>query len=296
MRLALLGLILFLLTGEGPEPLRIAVLATAVVLAGAWLARVLRRVFVARRRRRLHRSATVKARVLVADHLDTLARRQLSLERTDRYGVTDRSAWQKEMRHFADNVLLPGLGRAERDEVARRGVAVFLAAVLEAPVDARVRERRRTLTTAAAEDPAGFEIACASRLTRLGWRAEVTPPSGDQGADIIAYKGRLCAVIQCKMYKGTVGNAAVQEVLAAKLYYSADVAAVVTTSSYTKSAIRLAEKCNVLLMASADIEDFDRLVQASAGTPAPSRRGTAAVARGTPATTPPRSPRSAATR
>jgi restriction system protein len=264
MRLALVALVLFLATGEGTAALRIAALSTALVLAGAWFALWVRRALAARRRRRAYRSAQARAKLLVAEHLDILARRRLSLERTDRYGVVDRTAWQKEMRHFAENVLLPGLSRAERDEVARRGTARFLARVLESPVDARARERRRSLTAVGAANATEFEIACADRLAGLGWRAEVTPASGDQGADIVAWKGATCAVIQCKMYKGSVGNAAVQQVLGAKLYYDADVAAVITTSDYTKAAVRLAERSDVLLLRSGDLDSFDRLVRTHA--------------------------------
>lgn len=55
-------------------------------------------------------------------------------------------------------------------------------------------------------------------------------------------------VEQCKKYINPVGNKAVQEAIAGREYYEADVAVVVTNSSYTKSARRLASASNVKLL------------------------------------------------
>lgn len=70
---------------------------------------------------------------------------------------------------------------------------------------------------------------------------EVTPPTGDYGADIVAYdnKGQKW-VIQCKRYTGKVNNKAVQEAVAAKAHYKAERAAVMTNSRLTEKARQLA--------------------------------------------------------
>lgn len=87
-----------------------------------------------------------------------------------------------------------------------------------------------------------FEHYCAKRLLKQGFvRAEVTPPTGDYGADIIAIdrKGQKW-VFQCKRYAGKVSNKAVQEAVAAKAHYRAERAGVITNSRLTDKARELA--------------------------------------------------------
>ena len=76
--------------------------------------------------------------------------------------------------------------------------------------------------------------------------AEVTTASNDYGADIkgIDSRGRKW-VIQCKRYNGSVDNSAVQEVVAAKAHYHAERAAVMTNSTLTKNARKLANENGV---------------------------------------------------
>ena len=62
------------------------------------------------------------------------------------------------------------------------------------------------------QDGFEFEKRCAAFLKTKGYhKITVTPPSGDQGIDIIAYKSGLKYGIQCKYYSAPVGNKAVQE-------------------------------------------------------------------------------------
>jgi len=103
-------------------------------------------------------------------------------------------------------------------------------------------------------DPYEYETKIATKLRSLGWSARTTSGSGDQGADVIAEMKEVVFVIQCKLYSGPVGNKAVQEVLAAKGYYDANVAAVVTNQLYTKSAKKLAHKVGVLLLHHDELE------------------------------------------
>ena len=58
------------------------------------------------------------------------------------------------------------------------------------------------------------------------------------------------------MYGQPVGNKAVQEVFSAKGYYECDLAAVVTNSSFTKSAMQLASSLDVHLLHDSEIEGF----------------------------------------
>lgn len=87
-----------------------------------------------------------------------------------------------------------------------------------------------------------------------GYVVTKTPKSGDQGADLILKKNNERIVVQAKCYSNqSVENKAVQEAIAAKLFYGADKAMVVTNSKFTRSAIQLANKSNV------ELWDGDRL-------------------------------------
>ena len=104
--------------------------------------------------------------------------------------------------------------------------------------------------------PLEYEQYCLSQMRLEGWRGESTPTTSDQGADVICDYGDIRAVIQCKLYGQPVGNKAVQEVIAARIYYEANVAAVVTNSSFTKSAMLLAEKSMVTLLHDTELRDW----------------------------------------
>lgn len=106
-----------------------------------------------------------------------------------------------------------------------------------------------------------FEIWCANVLKLSGWDAKVTKASGDQGADIIATKAGVKLAIQCKHYNGSVGNKAVQEINAAKLYYNAHYAIVVAKEkNYTKGAKDLASIVSVKLLSADDIYRIDQFL------------------------------------
>lgn len=93
-----------------------------------------------------------------------------------------------------------------------------------------------------------FEKYCAALLYANGYKdVRVTQGSGDHGIDVLAtYRGKKYA-IQCKRYKNTVGNRAVQEAYAGKGIYKADIAVVMTNNYFTKQAQEEASALNVLL-------------------------------------------------
>jgi hypothetical protein len=96
--------------------------------------------------------------------------------------------------------------------------------------------------------PIEFEHYVASELRSFGWKAEVTKASGDQGIDVIAERGPFKVGIQCKYYKGSVPNKAVQEAFTGKSHYGLNGAAVVTTGSFTKSALEVAKSTGVVAL------------------------------------------------
>ncbi|RNA68541.1 restriction endonuclease [Alteribacter keqinensis] len=71
--------------------------------------------------------------------------------------------------------------------------------------------------------------------------------TGDQGVDLLARKNHETLAIQLKCYSSSVGNDAVQQVIAGMNYYQADKGAVITNNYYTKSAKELASRADIIL-------------------------------------------------
>lgn len=93
-----------------------------------------------------------------------------------------------------------------------------------------------------------FEEYIAGLLEELDFEEiQITNPSRDFGADIIAFKDNKKYAFQCKLYSGTVGLFAVQEVYAAKAYYECDIAIAVTNDYFSAPAMELADVTRVLL-------------------------------------------------
>ena len=107
---------------------------------------------------------------------------------------------------------------------------------------------RKTIESLDRMDGQCFESFVRRMLRRSGFSdAELTPASGDYGADLIARKGGKRYIFQCKRYEGNVGVKAVQEIHTAKAYYNSDFEIVVTNAYFTKNARILAEESGVFL-------------------------------------------------
>lgn len=204
-------------------------------------------------------AARDKVALIVNEHIERLAHRRNTLIHIDHYGVIDSSGWNKEVQYFVDNVVRPKLSDAEAAAVLDYGMSAFF----QEEIDHVVLMWSTNTTNAPSEtgfnneiSPTEFEELCASVLRSEGWDASTTKGSGDQGADVIASKNGTKLVIQCKLYSGSVGNKAVQEAIAAKAYYQANLAAVVTNSYFTPGAKELANAAGVILMDNFDLKKF----------------------------------------
>lgn len=92
-----------------------------------------------------------------------------------------------------------------------------------------------------------FEHYIGKIFEKMGYKVHVTKRSGDQGADLVVENVKGKTVVQTKRYSDNVGNDAVQQVIAAKGFYSAKFGMVVTNQSFTKSAQELAAVHNIEL-------------------------------------------------
>ena len=94
-----------------------------------------------------------------------------------------------------------------------------------------------------------YERFVAKKLAKQGYtNIEMTPKSGDFGVDILARKNGMRIAIQCKRYSGSVGVHAIQEVEGGRKYYGCDKAIVITDSSFTTAAEKMADRIGVRLV------------------------------------------------
>ena len=100
---------------------------------------------------------------------------------------------------------------------------------------------------------AEFEKFLAGLFRSQGYTVELTPSTGDYGADLILIKDERRIAVQAKRYVGSVGVSAVQEALSGQAYYQCNAAWVVTTGTFTTNALELAKKSGVKLIGRRDI-------------------------------------------
>ncbi|MCR3758441.1 restriction endonuclease [Clostridium felsineum] len=96
-----------------------------------------------------------------------------------------------------------------------------------------------------------FERFLKAHFEKLGYKVELTPKTGDYGADLVINKKGCKTVVQAKRWINKVGIEAVQQVIASKSYYKADKCLVVTNNYFTPNAINLSES-------NKDVELWDR--------------------------------------
>ena len=146
---------------------------------------------------------------------------------------------QRIARIFSPKELSPCL-----DDLAKK----LLSNVKKYRASAEYKKAHKADVTFEDLSPYDYEKQVAQSLSEMGWNTQVTKASGDQGCDVLAVKGRARVAIQCKYYSKPIGNKAVQEINAAKSYYDANFAAVVSNQSYTPAAKLLATKLQVALL------------------------------------------------
>jgi len=98
-----------------------------------------------------------------------------------------------------------------------------------------------------------FEYFLAGLYRAKGFKAEVTPTTGDYGADLILSKDGQRIAVQAKRYIGSVGVSAVQEALSGQAYYQCQESWVITTGAFTANAMELAKKSGVKMIGRSEI-------------------------------------------
>ena len=112
-------------------------------------------------------------------------------------------------------------------------------------------ERMRALSMANVDGMSGieFENYVAALLVNEGFTSvSVTPPSGDNGVDIIAERGGKRYSVQVKRYTGTVSRRAVSDAVAGMLPYGCNACMVITSGRLSPKALDFARvhQCEVI--------------------------------------------------
>jgi restriction system protein len=169
----------------------------------------------------------------------TIRRKQLTASMN--YGLVDYSKWVEETEFFIERVVEPRAGKIKNSTKRLQAVRAL--------IDTATASYASSRTGFSIEmDPIAYEHLVSDRLHDLGWETRLTKGSGDQGVDVIAEMREKRVVIQCKRYRSSIGNAAVQEAYAGKSFEDADYAAVVSNAKYTPAARNLADSTRVILL------------------------------------------------
>jgi restriction system protein len=121
-------------------------------------------------------------------HVRTLATKRAHMLAPDEYGNVSEEAWDKHLNSFIKKTLLPEFQRRKIDRLLAQDPKRRVARL-------RTRINRIIDQNQPAEPLAEFDETMTGRefelyyrdiLQEAGWRASLTPGSGDQGADIIA--------------------------------------------------------------------------------------------------------------
>ena len=260
-----LGWIAWRLAPAHPDIATMAVACAGAGLLVAW-ARVSWRGRARRAARRNAEALVGIAGETAAAHARTLAIKRNQMIVHDEYGNTDASRWAGHLAYFIERVVLRDAAAAGLavDEVAVEDpVWLAIGQAVEAAIDLYEAEAT-PLDVADVRSGHDYEHFCRALLEAQGWAVAVTAGTGDQGADLVAERDGWRVVIQCKFYGRPVGNRAVQEAFAAKRFQDGDHAAVVSNSTFTRSARQLALTNDVLLLHHDQLADLDDRLRAAA--------------------------------
>lgn len=104
-----------------------------------------------------------------------------------------------------------------------------------------------------------YEQYCLGLLRGLGWTTHMTEASGNRGIGILAEKGGQKLVIEFKQCSIPVEDKALREMIGGMKIKDTYFAAVVCNSSFTPSALDLADKIGILLLHHSELNRLDEL-------------------------------------
>jgi hypothetical protein len=227
-------------------------IAIVVTGGGVWV--IWKRYQYTARRRREEEALRIVASE-VDFHAPVLRVKRIQTVLRDAYGTPSIDKWNKEKEYYIQTRVLPALQAGGLDDMygpLAVTIETMIELAAERPITPASDIGSEFISNPEVFDPRmnpiDYEQHCALQLEKAGWSTRLTPATGDQGADVIANRAGKVLVLQCKLYGSPVGNEAVQQVIAAQTFQSADVAAVVSNQEFTRSAKQLADVSGVHLL------------------------------------------------
>lgn len=197
-------------------------------------------------------AAKVKALRVIRKDIDQLAIARNQMFYKDSYGHVNDSKWKKEIDYYINTKIVNQLPEAQKTAVS----AIYdeLSLVIEQETKLKLRELKKGSVFDERFSGVDFELFCENQLVKCGWKVTRTKASGDQGVDLLGVKGKRKIAIQCKRYSKPVGNKAVQEVVAGKVFYGVSEGIIISNSSFTRAAHALASVNDIKLLSYLEIK------------------------------------------
>ena len=205
----------------------------------------------------------------VITHRDVLYRKYKQTHFIDDYGRINSTGWDKEVDYFINNILKPDcksytgyefsqfeIDRGSLENAINRSMLIMQREEINSgKKGTKTKKYAQKIRTGI-----DYENYIKEILQKDSFKVTKTPTTGDQGVDLIAAKNNIRIAIQCKFYSKSVGNKAVQEVIAGKDYYGCQYACVVSNNAFTPAAKKLASVSHVLLLNEDNIaEELDEI-------------------------------------
>jgi len=182
----------------------------------------------------IYQSDCQKVGYFILDNLPLIKVEYLKLSKIKPFGQVDNSVFLKEFHKYISKECLGGRTKWSFGSELDNIISLI--------------ENSHSSDSSNISDLDGFEYEeyCKNELIKNGWHTEITPKSGDYGADIIAKKEDIIAAIQCKNHNKPAGVEAVQQVVGSKAIYSANLLIVISPTGFTERATKLAKANSVL--------------------------------------------------
>ncbi|MBO7332226.1 MAG: restriction endonuclease [Alphaproteobacteria bacterium] len=189
-----------------------------------------------------------EAKEIIDRHFDALYTNFSRSRYQDEYGYWHDERWNKELSYFFENVFFQELSEDGQKSVKDKfKYEEFFSDYFYT----KVQEEAEFISGGELDEietGEDFEDFIMDILKKKGFKVKKTPKTGDQGVDLIVRAGTDKIAIQCKFYSQPVGNKAVQEVAAGRVFYQCNKAVVVSNQTYTVSARQLAHSLGVELL------------------------------------------------
>jgi hypothetical protein len=105
-------------------------------------------------------------------------------------------------------------------------------------------------------DVARFEAEVSELLRDLGYTVRPTPPSNLHNVDLLLETTGRKVAVQLKPWKAPVGDRSVYGLFTGRIHYATDEAWLITTSEFTRKAIKLAETTGVRLVDGVELAEW----------------------------------------